>query len=196
MKPILHITWEYSPYVVGDLSQELGRILPPLAREIPLLLVVKGDIDGVSVVDGIRTYKVGQSVLTSPHVLIYSHVLNMDLVRGACNAVYELGGVSLFHSHDWLSSLAGVYLASGFRVPLVISVYSTEITRAHAISSLLNMGIYDIERHCFHRADALLVSNEDMKRHLTEHYGVDAEKISVLKDTPRDLLEFYRRWVR
>ena len=196
MRPIVHITWEYSPYVVGALSQELGRVLPPLAREIPLLLVVKGDMDGVSVVDGIRTYKVGQSVRTSPHVLIYSHVLNLDLVRGASNAVYESGGASLFHSHDWLSSIAGVYLASSFKIPLIVSVYSTEITRAHAISSLLNMGIYDVERHCFHRAEALLVANEDMRRHLTEHYGVDAGKVSVLKSTPRDLLGFYRRWVK
>lgn len=196
MKPIVHITWEYSPYVVGALSQELSQILPPLAREVPLLLVVKGDTDGVSVIDGIRTYKVGQSVRSSPHVLIYSHVLNLDLVRGASNAVYEAGGASLFHSHDWLSSLAGVYLTCNFEVPLIVSVYSTEITRAHAITSLLNMGIYDVERHCFQRAEALVVANEEMKRHLTKDYGVDAAKISVLKGTPDDLLEFYRRWVR
>jgi len=196
MKPVIHITWEYSPYVVGALSQELRRILPPLAKTIPLVLVVKGDADGVSVIDGIKTYKVGQSVRTSPHILIYSHVLNLDLVRGASTAVYDAGGASLLHSHDWLSSLAGVYLASHFGVPLVISVYSTEITRAHAITSLLSMGIYDIERHCFQRAEALVVASEEMKRHLTKDYGVDAGKVSVLKGTHADLLGLYRRWVR
>jgi hypothetical protein len=196
MKPFIHITWEYSPYVVGALSQELRRILPPLAKTIPLVLVVKGDVDGVSVIDGIKTYKVGQSVRTSPHVLIYSHVLNIDLVRGASIAIYDAGGASLLHTHDWLSSLAGVYLSSHFDIPLVISVYSTEITRAQAITSLLSMGIYDVERHCFQRAEALMVASEEMKHHLTKDYGVDAGKISVVKGISGDLLEFYRRLVR
>jgi glycogen(starch) synthase len=190
LKPVLHITWEYPPYVVGSLSMELRNTLVPLAQEVPVNLVVRADSDETAEIDGMKVFKVSQSIRSSPHVLAYAHVLNIDLVRGASRAIYESGGASLVHCHDWISSLAGIYISSNFCLPLVISVYSTELARSRSLSTLLSMGIFDLEKHCFKRAD-VVVADKSLAESLSNDYGVDPGKIF-----PRggDLLKVYNRW--
>jgi 1,4-alpha-glucan branching enzyme len=194
MKPVLHVTWEYPPFVVGSLSNQLRKTLQPLARAIPVILVVRDGSDGVSELDGMKVYRVGQSIENSPHILAYAHSLNVDLVRGASRAIYESGGVSLVHCHDWISSLAGIYLKENFSLPLVMSVYSTELTRSRTISSLLSMGIFDVERHCFNKADAIIVADDGLKNSLANDYGVSPEKLNLVSAT-QGTLGLYREVV-
>lgn len=160
-----------------------------MARSVPVALVVRGGSDGNSEVDGMKVYRVAQSVFTSPHVLAFAHVLNVDLLRGASRAIHESGGVALVHCHDWISSISGVFLKSNFGIPLVVSVYSTELTRSHAINNLLSMGIFDIERHCFQMADALVAAGA-MAGSLQRDYGIEASRIF---EAGGDLLKLYGR---
>lgn len=191
MNPILHITWEYPPFIVGPLSTQLAEMLPKLAAHYPVVLVVRGDSDGIFTSYGIKVYKVGQSLHTFPHVLAYAHSLNMDLARGAGRAIHESGGATLVHSHDWISSIASLYLSSFLKCPLLISVYTTELTRAYSLRSLLNLAIYDIERHCFNRADVLIVKDNQMRDHLVDNYQIAREKIALGKDA-KSIIEIYR----
>jgi|GEM_PF-606455 len=180
MRPVLNLTWEYPPWVIGRLSEELRTLLPPVAEAVPLIIVVRGDSDGV-VIDGkIRIYKVAESVRDSPHILAYAYSLNIDLIRGASRAIHDGGGVSLIHTHDWVSSLAGVYLSDYFKVPLIITAYTTETMRAQRVASLLSMGIFDVEKYCFSRADVLLTVSGAARDSLTKDYGINAGKIRVL----------------
>jgi len=188
MKPVLHITWEYPPFVVGALSQELRGIISPLAKDVPLVLVVRAGQDGNSEQDGIRVYLVAQSIANSPHVLAFCHTMNIDLLRGACRAIYDSRGASVVHCHDWISALAGIYLKSNFGLPFVVSVYSTERSRNPAMNSLLSMGIFDIERHCFGYADSLVVPDSSLRADLTSGYGVDPSKIFE-----GELIDLYRK---
>ncbi len=186
MKPVLNLTWEYPPWVIGGLSDELRTLLPPIAEAVPLIIVVRGDSDGV-VMDGkIKVYKVAESVRDSPHILAYAHALNIDLIRGASRAIHEEEGVSIVHTHDWVSSLAGVYLSDYFRVPLIITAYTTETMRAQRVASLLSMGIFDVEKYCFSRADALLTVSNAARDSLTKDYGINAGKIRVLGEGGED----------
>jgi hypothetical protein len=194
MKPIIHITWEYPPFVVGDLSKRLSDILPKIASRYPTVLVVRGDSDGVFETDGIKIYKAGSSVRTHPHILAYAHLLNLDLVRAAANALHDNGGASLIHSHDWISSIASAYLSSYVGCPLLMSVYTTEITRSGSLRSVLSLGIFDLERHCFQRAERLFVQDTRMREHLAKEYGIDRGRV-VLGNSPDTILETYRRFL-
>ncbi|MDI9644801.1 MAG: glycosyltransferase [Candidatus Verstraetearchaeota archaeon] len=191
MKPVLHLTWEYPPWRVGGLSDELKRTLPELASRVQTLLVVRGDKDETSEIDGMRLYKVSSSTRSCPHVLAYIHALNIDLVRGASAAIHDSRKVPIVHAHDWVSGLAGVYLKDIFRAPLLISVYSTELTRSKLLGSLLSMGIYDVERHCFDKADRLIVKEPGMREHLERQFGITPAKILEAGTADR-LLEVYR----
>ena len=196
MKPIINITWEYPPWVVGDLSNRLQSLISPLARIMPLILVVRADTDGISIIDNMKIYQVGTSIRTSPHVLAFSHVLNMDLLRGASNAVYDVGGASILHTHDWISSLAGCCLSAYFGIPLMISIYSTEKSRTSTPNSLLRMGIFDTEKYCFQYADLLTAFNDEMKEQICRDYGIKKENVFVLRKGSLDLKKIYERWLK
>ena len=174
------------------MAQELRDLLVPLAKEVPLCLVQRAGSDETVEQDGMKVYRTAQSVRSSPHVLAYAHLLNVDLVRGATKAIHEAGGVSLVHCHDWISSLAGVHLSSNFRIPLVISLYSTELSRSHSLGTLLSMGIFDLERHCLRNADAV-VADPALNDSLVRDYSLELGKIF-----PRgsELMELYSRWLR
>jgi hypothetical protein len=181
MKPIINITWEYPPWVVGSMSQELRRALPPAAKSFPISLVVRGDGDGTTELDEMRVYTVAQSVRDSPHVLAYAHALNIDLLRGACNAYHDAGGAQLIHTHDWVSSLAGAYLSANTGVPLAVSIYTTEVQRAGGLPSLFSMAIFDIERYCLSKAKWVIAVNEVAALRLTKEYAVPPSRLISCK---------------
>lgn len=173
------------------MSQELKRTLPPAAKSVPISLVVKGETDSILDMDGMKVYTVGQSVRHSPHVLPYSHALNVDLLRGACSAFHSEGGAQMVHTHDWISSLAGLYLSTNKGVPLAISVYSTEVQRAGGLHSLMSMGIFDVERLCLSKARWVITANEVAALRLAKEYAIPQSKLIVSKSMG-GLAAFYR----
>lgn len=193
MSTVIHLSWEYPPWVVGDLSRRLKVLLPALNAIVPISLVVRADRDEEVQIDGMKVHKVATSIRTFPNFIAYSQALNIDLVRGGAKAIHSDPSIALLHTHDWVSSIAGAYLASTFRMPLVTSVYSIEVQRSRQPLSVLNRGIYDLERYCFQRADALIVEAEEMRRHLAEHYKPTCN-VEVCS-TSQEILQVYRRWL-
>lgn len=193
MSEVLHLSWEFPPWAVGELSMRLRDLLPRLNALVPLALVVRADRDEVVRMEGMSVYKVGESVRASPNFIAYSQTLNVELARGGSDALHSDPGIALIHSHDWVSSIAGVYLATNFKLPLVISVYSTEIMRARPPLNVLNRGIHDLERYCFQKAQALIVENPEMRRHLSEQYKPPFA--ADVCTTPEEVLRVYRRWL-
>lgn len=178
-KYVLNLSWEYPPWVVGELSYRLKAVLPTIAKRIPLALVVRGDYDSVSEIDGMKLYVVAQSIRASPQVLSQCHTLNIDLIRGASRAIHEIGKPALINTHDWVSSIAGVYLNAHFGIPLAVSVYSTETMRSQEPKSLLSIGIFDLERHCFRAASCLIAEGPQVERSLINDYGIEGAKIAA-----------------
>lgn len=193
MSDVLHLSWEYPPWAIGDLSRRLKGILPQLSALSPSALVVRADRDETVQMDGMTVYKVGTSVRASPNFIAYSQALNVELARRGSDALHSDPGIALIHTHDWISSIAGVYLASNFKLPLVISVYSTEGMRARPPLTVLNRGIYDLERYCFQRAQALVVETEGMKDHLAEQYKLPLA--AEVCGSPEQIHRVYRRWL-
>ncbi len=193
MSDVLHLSWEYPPWAVGDLSRRLKGILPGLSSLCPLALVVRGDRDETLQMDGMSVYKAGIAVRASPNFIAFSQTLNVELARRGSDALHSEPGIALIHTHDWISSIAGVYLATNFKLPLIISVYSTEETRARPPLGVLNKGIHDLERYCFQRAQALIVETEEMKRHLGGQYRPPVGAEVCL--TPEEIFGVYRRWL-
>jgi glycosyltransferase involved in cell wall biosynthesis len=192
MKPIIHITWEYPPFSIGELSNWLYDIIPKLAKYYPLVVVTRGNEDSIIKSNNLTIYRVGSLHKTYPHVLIYAHMLNLDFVRAVSNVIHSNNGALLIHSHDWISSIAAYYVSSYLKCPFLISVYTTEIKRAGRIDSLLKMGIFDIEKKCFKNADIIIVKNEEIKKHLIIDYNIDENKIFFGRNHD-EILSIYRR---
>jgi glycosyltransferase involved in cell wall biosynthesis len=83
----------------------------------------------------------------------------------------------VIHCHDWMTFQAGVRAKSVSGKPLVVTVHSTGFDRTGGHP---NQYEYDIEKMGMHAADKIIAVSEFTKGTIVEHYGVPAEKVSVV----------------
>ncbi len=84
----------------------------------------------------------------------------------------------VIHAHDWLSVPAGLAAKRATGKPLIIHVHATEFDRTGGNG--VNQDVYNIERKGAHEADRVITVSHRTKEMLVKHYGVPAEKISVV----------------
>ena len=83
----------------------------------------------------------------------------------------------IIHAHDWLTFKAALAARSVSGKPVVVHVHATEYDRT---GGHCNSHVAAIEREGVHAADHVVTVSGYTKRILIEHYGVPAEKISVV----------------
>jgi len=83
----------------------------------------------------------------------------------------------IVHCHDWMTYGAGMAAARYHDKPLVTHIHATELDRTHFHP---NEWIYRMERKGFQAADRIIAVSNYTKNLLTEHYGIPAQKISVV----------------
>jgi len=83
----------------------------------------------------------------------------------------------VIHCHDWMTYEAGIRASRYHRVPLVAHIHATELDRTHFQP---NSWIADQERNGFLRADRIIAVSNYTKNILTQHYGINPHKISVV----------------
>jgi glycosyltransferase involved in cell wall biosynthesis len=81
------------------------------------------------------------------------------------------------HCHDWMTYGAGARAARYHDRPLITHIHATELDRTHFQP---NQWIYEQERMGFEAADRIIAVSQYTKNILTEHYGIDADKIRVV----------------
>lgn len=83
----------------------------------------------------------------------------------------------VIHVHDWLTMLAGVEAKRISGKPLVVHAHALEFDRS---GDNVNQAVYDIERHGFHHADAIIAVSHMTKNMIVNRYGIAPEKIFVV----------------
>ncbi len=83
----------------------------------------------------------------------------------------------VIHVHDWLTMLAGIEAKRISGKPLVIHAHALEFDRS---GDNVNQAVYDIERHGFHHADAIIAVSHMTRNVIIQRYGVPPEKVHVV----------------
>lgn len=84
----------------------------------------------------------------------------------------------IIHAHDWLSFGAGMEAKRVSGKPLVVHVHATEFDRTGGNN--VNQHVYDIERKGMETADAIIAVSNFTKNIITERYGINSAKVSVV----------------
>ncbi|MFH1444313.1 MAG: glycosyltransferase family 4 protein [Candidatus Peregrinibacteria bacterium] len=81
------------------------------------------------------------------------------------------------HAHDWMTYGAAVLSARHHEKPFVAHIHATELDRTHFHP---NEWIYQRERWGFEQANHIIAVSNYTKNILVQHYGIPADKISVV----------------
>ncbi len=87
------------------------------------------------------------------------------------------------HSHDWMTYEAGMRASAHHDAPLVAHIHATELDRTHFQP---DEWIYRKERKGFEAAKHIIAVSQYTKTILTDHYGIAADKISVVHNGNSD----------
>jgi hypothetical protein len=147
--------------------------------------------------EGIKTYRVTNTVRTHIGVLTWVLTLNQEVERAAANVYYNSGKqLDLIDAHDWHFVPAAVTLKKALNVPFTYSVESLEEHRSHGANSPFNMAIKSIEWLGMYEAEKLIVKSEWMRDEVYRLYKVPLDKVAVvqLKSTSwiKSILEIYQ----
>jgi glycosyltransferase involved in cell wall biosynthesis len=84
----------------------------------------------------------------------------------------------VIHAHDWLAIPAGLAAKAVSGKPLIVHVHATEFDRVGGLS--VNQEVYKIEKNGLLAADAVIAVSQRTKDMVVQHYGVPADKVSVV----------------
>ena len=90
----------------------------------------------------------------------------------------ELSSYDVIHAHDWLCFKAGIAAKEMTHKPFVVHIHATEFDRCGG--NTVNQDVYNREREGMHKADHIIAVSEFTKRTIVNHYGIDADKITVI----------------
>ncbi len=90
----------------------------------------------------------------------------------------ELSQYDVIHAHDWLCFKAGIAAKEMTNKPFVVHIHATEFDRCGG--NTVNQQVYEREREGMHKADHIIAVSELTKRTVVTHYGIDANKVTVI----------------
>lgn len=192
---VLHVTYEYPPYIVGEVSYKVRKLVKELTKiGVDIVLIHPSDIEGVWYDGRVEIWTVTKSLKTDLHIVTLSWSLSMDLVRKISEVVnHYRGAIDIIHCHEWISAISGVLTSLAFNKPLVISVYSVERMRGDLVN-LISMSINGIEKLCFSHALYLLTDNDTTYSNLMNMREALSKRTRInLVKNAKDVLKIYRR---
>lgn len=110
---------------------------------------------------------------------IYGQNMLEEVYRYAAKAAAHAKHIphDIIHTHDWLTTEAGIYAKKISGKPHVMHVHATEFDRS---GENPNQAVYDLERRGMEHADRVIAVSERTKQMLIKQYGIADWKIDVV----------------
>ncbi len=200
--------WEYPPQHLGGLGVACqGLVKGLLSHGLKVTLVLPhtdAEEDGadVRVPSDVHLQKISCASLLQPYDTEESFALRLQSIPRECAQIYGSDmatAIGIFtetavettkdvcpdiiHSHDWMTFGAGIRASKHHRKPLVAHIHATELDRTHFSP---NEWIFAMEQRGFLAADRVIAVSNYTKNILVSHYGIPAEKITVIHNGSTD----------
>jgi len=180
---VMMLTWEFPPRIIGGISPHVYYLSRSLAKNGVKVYVVTCDFPGApahETVDGVEVYRVDSYKNPSPDFASWVYLMNMNMQKEAASIVRELGGVDIFHAHDWLVANVGIGLKHVFRRPLLATVHSTEYGRRNGIHSDYERMIHETEAWLTYEAWKVICCSNYMVSHVKWVFGLPEDKLIMI----------------
>jgi glycogen(starch) synthase len=203
---VMMLTWEFPPRIIGGISPHVYYLSKNLAKEGVKVYVVTCDFPGApdhEVMDGVEVFRIDSYKNPSPDFASWVYLMNMNMQKEAAAIVKNLGGVDIFHAHDWLVANAGIGLKHVFRRPLLATIHSTEIGRRNGLHSDYERMIHETEAWLTYEAWRVICCSNYMVSHVKWAFNLPEDKLVMIPNgvdakeyekSTVDLNQFRRRF--
>jgi glycogen(starch) synthase len=184
------VGWEFPPFHSGGLGvhcYELTRELGRLGHRITFVTPFEGPfhpVEGVQFRSPPRPRR-GRSPPASYDLGRLTPRERRNLLERYNDWIAGLegpGDYDLIHVHDWFGTVGSSRLARRWRIPLVMTVHSTELDRSldHP-----DREIWEREMVGLRSSDLIIAVSRHLAQELQDRYGVPEEKIRVVYNAVR-----------
>ncbi|MEM2419435.1 MAG: glycosyltransferase family 4 protein [Candidatus Bathyarchaeia archaeon] len=180
---VMMLTWEFPPRIIGGISSHVYYLSKNLAKNDVKVYVVTCDFPGApdhEVMDGVEVFRIDSYKNPSPDFASWVYLMNMNMQKEAAEIVKNLGGVDIFHAHDWLVANAGIGLKHVFRRPLLATVHSTEIGRRNGLHSDYERMIHETEAWLTYEAWRVICCSNYMVSHVKWAFSLPEDKLVMI----------------
>jgi len=180
---VMMLTWEFPPRIIGGISPHVYYLSKNLAKNHMKVYVVTCDFPGApdhETVDGVEVFRIDSYKNPSPDFASWVYLMNMNMQKEAAAIARSLGGVDIFHAHDWLVANAGIGLKHIFRKPLLATVHSTEIGRRNGLHSDYERMIHETEAWLTYEAWRVICCSNYMVSHVKWAFGLPEDKLVMI----------------
>jgi len=182
---VMMLTWEYPPRIIGGISPHVYHLSKSLAKNGVRVYVVTCDFPEApshEVVDGVEVFRIDSYKNPSPDFATWVYLMNVNMQKEAAAIVKSIGGVNVFHAHDWLVANAGIGLKHVFRKPLLATMHSTEIGRRNGIHSDYEKMIHETEAWLTYEAWKVICCSSYMVSHVKWAFGLPEDKLVMVSN--------------
>lgn len=180
---VMMLTWEFPPRIIGGISPHVYYLSTSLTKEDAKIYVVTCDFPGASeheTVGGVEVYRIDSYKNPSPDFASWVYLMNMNMQKEAAAIFNRIGGVDIFHAHDWLVATAGIGLKHVFRRPLLATIHSTEIGRRNGLHSDYEKMIHETEAWLTYEAWRVICCSNYMISHVKWAFGLPEDKLVMI----------------
>jgi glycogen(starch) synthase len=181
------LSWEYPPYIVGGLGRHVADIAPALAAQGMDVHVVTPNIRHAPAVEevmpGLTIHRA--SVPEPAHdlssLVLSTKLSNNCLQETALKLHEEVNGFHIIHAHDWSVAYSSVALKHVLKLPLLVTIHSTEYGRmlGHLVSEE-SREIHGIEEWLACEASRVITVSKYMAQQIRSIFNVPEDKIDTI----------------
>ncbi len=182
---VLMLSWEYPPHVVGGMGRHVAELVPALAQGVAVQVVTPvatAEESSVAVEDGLIIHRVFAPAIAA-QTDIYSRAIEVNKVLEAYvhQTGEKYGPYDLIHTHDWLTSFAGIALQKSRDCPLVATIHATERGRSRKhLSNNLQWAIDNAEHDLATQARRVIVCSHHMANEIQYFFQVNGTKTNII----------------
>jgi glycogen synthase len=178
----LLLTREYPPRIYGGAGMVVGELSRALARRMPVEVRCFGPREGVASPEGVavRGYAPWERLAAGtdgPRFAPALETLSIGLAMAR-----DPVDADVAHAHTWYADMAGLWIRTLHRIPLIVTLHSLEPLRPWKADQLGSGYLLSswIEKTAVEAADRVIAVSAQMRDDILAHFGVDPAKVVVI----------------
>ena len=178
---VVMLTWEFPPRIVGGIARHCYNLSKALAKKGVEVHVVTLEFPGAPYyeeIEGVHIHRI-RLEMGNPNFITWVLLFNHLMEKKVGMLRKSIGEFDIVHSHDWLTTIAGINLKYNSPSTFILTLHSLEHGRSglHTADSLT---IDSIEWWGTYEAKYIISISGSLKNEIVDHFKVPAGKIFVI----------------